>query len=115
MTALAATDLTVSIPTADRDIVPAGPKKVSVAKITFGDGALTYPTGGIPLPTIGNFGFHKEMRAIPAGVSGKGNLFEFDKTNHKLRGFVGNATTDGMVEMSGAVAAQSVDLLLIGE
>lgn len=29
--------------------------------IAFGDGALTYPTAGVPLPAIGQFGFVRNM------------------------------------------------------
>ena len=114
MTDLAASDITVSIPVRDRDIVPAGPKLLSVAKITFGDAALTYPTGGIPLPAIGKFGCRKEIRAVFfCGTSTTGYTYQFDKTNHKLRAWT--ADGDGAAEASGAMAAQSIDMLIVGE
>ena len=35
----------------------AGKKRINDVKLVFGDGAKTYPTGGIPLPTFESLGF----------------------------------------------------------
>ena len=60
MTALASTDVTVTI----ASIKVSGRKKVVDGTITFGDGALTYPTAGVPLPAISAFGFKRNMDSI---------------------------------------------------
>lgn len=60
MPALAASDVTVVV--TERTIE--GKKRRSRGTITFGDGALTYPTAGIPLPAIGIFGFVRQMDTL---------------------------------------------------
>jgi hypothetical protein len=57
MAALTAADITTVI--SDRRIV--GKRKVVRGTIAFGDGALTYPTAGVPLPALSVFGFIRSM------------------------------------------------------
>ena len=60
MTALASTDVTVTITkTAVR-----GKKRTVWGTIAFGNGSLTYPTKGVPLPAISKFGFQRFMDSI---------------------------------------------------
>jgi hypothetical protein len=110
MTALASTNVTVSVSVRNRDIIPAGPKRVQIASVTFGDGALTYPTGGVPLPAIGVFGFNK---AIEFGVIEQpinGFFYKFDRANHKIliynQGVLTGSTSTGALA-NGAYAVNS--------
>lgn len=60
MTALVATDVTVAITKRERW----GKKHVVYGTLAFGDGALTYPTGGVPLPTIDKFGMQRNLDSL---------------------------------------------------
>jgi hypothetical protein len=112
MTALASTDVTVTVSVRNRDIMPGAPKLAQIASIVFGNGSLTYPTGGIPLPAMGVFGFKKliEFGAIEQPVNGF--FYKFDRTNHKMliyaQGVRTGSTTAGDVS-SGALAENSLD------
>jgi len=86
MTALASTDVTVTVNARDRDIGHGAlGKNMGVASIVFGDGALTYPTGGVPLPGIGSLGL---LRQVDIGIveppPGDGYVYKYDRANHKL-------------------------------
>jgi hypothetical protein len=111
MGAMASTDVTVTVNQQDRNCAGVdAPKNVVIATIAFGDGSLTYPTNGIPLPAIGNFGLHKgiDFMAIQ-GKLGAGYEYNYDATNHSIE--IWNAGT----ELSGAVAATTLKLLIFGE
>lgn len=85
MTALASTDVTVSVSRRDKDMF-GGMRKATIADITFGDGALTYPTGGVPLPAKGAFGFTKEIAmGLIEQPPGNGFIYKYDRANHKLK------------------------------
>lgn len=86
MTALVAGDVTVTVN--ERQIV--GKKRRARVTVAFGDGALTYPAGGVPLPTFGSFGMTRNVDFVvlfdPDDASGI--IWKYDRTNHKLRGYV---------------------------
>lgn len=110
MAAMTASDVTVTASRSLQDLAPAGERKMAVASIAFGDAALTYPSGGIPLPVKGQFGFkHQIDFCIPSEVGANGNTYKYDKTNHKLRIWTATAT-----EFSGAIAASVVHLFMVG-
>lgn len=75
----------VSLTTSERRIEQR--KKINDMTMTFGDSALTYPAGGIPLPAKANFGMVRDLDYIriydPANANGY--VYKYDKTNHKLR------------------------------
>lgn len=82
MAALTASDVTVThLKRAARRLVE-GIREVFV-DLTFGDGAKTYPTGGIPMPALGALGLSE---IIFAHVEDKtdGYKYVFDRANHKL-------------------------------
>lgn len=112
MTDIAASDVTLDLPNYAQDVVPGGPMNVCVAKVTFGDGALTYPTGGVPMPVKANFGLRRTIIAglvIPPAASGY--EYHYDEANHKIRIF------DGGTELTGgttAPAAATMRLMLFG-
>lgn len=86
MTALASTDVTVTVNSRDKDIGHGALSKfMGIASIVFGDGALTYPTGGIPLPAIGRFGLQRQVDiGVVEPPSGDGYVYKYDRTNHKV-------------------------------
>jgi len=86
MTALVATDVTETLNTRDRHVL--GKLRMSRGSLAFGDGALTYPYGGIPMPAIGKFGMNKEVSEMNiTDASGAGYGFRYDQSNHKLKLF----------------------------
>jgi hypothetical protein len=83
MANLAATDITLT---------RGGPYKLGkltsdFALFTFGDGAKTYPYGGIPLPAIGNFGWHYSGDMMITGPDEDNITWKYDAVNHKLKGY----------------------------
>lgn len=85
MTALVAADVTVTVQ--DRWIE--GPVKYSRCKIEFGDEALTYPTGGVPLPTYASWGFKRNIDFLTLfdQNDASGYVWKYDLDNHKLLAF----------------------------
>lgn len=119
MTALASTDVTVTATPLDIIKLPNG--CLAFTKVTFGDGALTYPTGGVPLPAIGLMGDFKV--AIRSGTvlssTLTGYIHKYDITNHKIVMYYGDysESSDGpLIECTTgyAPAANSYYLLLWG-
>lgn len=110
---LAATDVTVTLPSRDRDIGHGALRKeVSIATVTFGDGALTYPAGGVPMPAIGSFGFKREVKIVLPMVSAMDiYVYKYDATNNKLAMYDINTGA----EYSGNPAARSIILFMVGE
>lgn len=86
MTALASTDVTVTVNSRDKDIGHGTLSKfLGVASIAFGDAALTYPTGGVPLPAIGRFGLQRQVDiGIVEPPAGDGYVYKYDRENHKI-------------------------------
>jgi len=102
MAAIASTNVAVAVTPAQRNIAGAGAyKNFTLAQITFGDGSLTYPTGGVPLPAIGAFGLHKGIDfALIEQPPANGFVYKYDKVNHKIKIFTQGVST-------GATAAAS--------
>jgi hypothetical protein len=112
MAAIGSTDVTVTISDRDKDIGH-GPlsKNITIAGVAFGNGALTYPTGGVPLPTIGNFGYQRQIDfGAIEGDPGNGFVYKYDRANHKIliytMGVVTGSTGAGATE-NGALAEDS--------
>lgn len=110
MTALAATDVVITLPVQDVDI-SRGAKVISLPTIAFGDGALTYPTGGVPLPAIGKFGMKRQLQRLFLQAPLNGMVYRYDPTNHKLKiytqGFVTGSTAAAAAE-DGALVENSL-------
>lgn len=100
MTALASTNVAVTI--TSRKSLPK--RRSHIFSLTFGDGALTYPSGGVPLPDFHGFGFARFMEAIDLidQASANGFTYKWDQTNNKLRIYQGDNTN--------AAAAPAVEL-----
>ena len=123
MAKLTASDVTVTVNRNELDVVPAGPKLVSMASITFGDGTATYPgatDGGVPLPDIDQFGFKRRIQmAMIQQASGAAATYEHryveaesdDPNSHKIQiRIAGTEATTGI-----APAEVTLKMLLIGE
>lgn len=94
MPALTANDITVTV---DQRWI-SGVKRHVKGRITFGDGSLTYPTGGIPLPAKDKFGFVRQIDDITiTGVNGLTTDYvaSYDRANHKLQLFEEESTAAG--------------------
>lgn len=113
MAAIASTDVTVTVSSRNQDIIPAGPKKVQIASVAFGNGSLTYPTGGVPLPAIGKFGFNKTIEfGLIEQPPANGFIYKFDRANHKIKIFTQGITTGSTAAgalANGAYAENSAD------
>lgn len=88
------------------DIWIEGRKRKALCTIAFGDGALTYPANGIPLPAIGKFGMIRSLEAIRILTGGvPGIAWDYDSANNKLKGYA--HTHDLRVALTSADAADS--------
>lgn len=64
--------------------IGAGSRRRNVMKLVFGDGALTYPAGGIPL-SKGKMGCPRIIESLVVfDQSTSGYKFQYDYTNEKL-------------------------------
>jgi len=78
-------DVSISLPGPDRHIAH-GRKTLSLPDISFGNGALEYATGGVPLPAIGHFGLKKAIqRLLIQQPHANGYLYKYDPANHKIK------------------------------
>ena len=99
MAHFANTDVTVTIAARDREIAGAtAGRNMTLASVAFGDGALEYDTGGVPLPAIGTFGFRKEIAmGLIQQPSANGFYYKYDATNRKIKIFTQGVTTGSTV------------------
>lgn len=96
MADLAATDVAYTEQVGSAKASPADPRRSAIFTLVFGDGALTYPAGGVPL-TKAKLGCPTnidELQIMDAGTSGFN--IKFDSANGKIRLFnpVGAHTHD---------------------
>jgi hypothetical protein len=71
-----------------------GGQRRNLVKLVFGDGAITYNTGGVPLPTAANFGMLQRIdfiSIIQNSLATVKYIWTYDVTNHKLVGVQQNA------------------------
>lgn len=94
MTALAATDVTVAVSNRNKDVGHGALKKnITIVDLTYGDGALTYPTGGVPLPDKAQYGFSKEITFGFIEEKDDGFVYKYDRANNKLQIYTHGVTT----------------------
>ena len=114
MTAIASTDVTVTVSPRDKNMLAmgGGSKIISLANIAFGDGSLTYETGGIALPAKSRFGMVRLLqRVFIQQPDGNGFVYRYDPDNHKMKIFTQGFTTGSTAAASnenGALAEDSV-------
>lgn len=117
MADIAASDVTYTQNSAAQIVVQG--RRNNVMTISFGNGSLTYPSGGIPLtkaslgcPTVVERFLFQNM------ANGDGYIYKYDPTNFKIRIYQGDSdgVADGpMVELgSVAVAATSLSVNVSG-
>ena len=115
MANIAAGDITYSL-LQNRSL--ANSKKSNLVQLVFGDGALTYPAGGVPI-TIAKLGcpvIVESMAVVAQGTSGY--KFQYDRANAKLVMIQGD--NDGVADGPGnqpstvAIAAQTIEVEVIG-
>jgi len=87
------------------------PRIVDYGVIAFGNATLTYPTGGIPISNIrlGMPAFVESIQFPDATDGGSGTLWQYDQVNQTIRGYSAIGT-----EISGAVAATTIDAVITG-
>lgn len=106
MTAFASTDVTVTI--SKRDVV--GREKRITGTIAYGDGSLTYATGGVPMPAVSYFRL-KSINRMHFSGPGNGYVYEYDYTNNKILMYYGNYdASDGVLIEPNTVATAAVTL-----
>lgn len=121
---LTAADVTISLSSRNIEHRPGMLRRV-YPDLTFGDGAKTYPTGGVPLPAKEQFGFKKEITfgLVEQGPTINAYVYKYDRTNHKLRIFQGGSPTNpptqtALIELAGGSAtpaAATLRMKFIGE
>jgi hypothetical protein len=113
MADIAASDVTYTLKEGTQFACPSDPRYSAAFAISFGNGALTYPAGGIPL-TKGKLGCPTDLEAllIDDASSADGYLYKHDRANNKLRIYQGdndNAGDAPLVELGNvAVAATTL-------
>ena len=86
MANITSSDVAISLDARDRHIL--GKLRMSQGSLAFGDGALTYPYGGVPMPAIGGFGMNKEVSMFDiVDASGDGLIYRYDQANRKIKVF----------------------------
>ena len=90
-----------------------GPKRYSSVKIAFGDGALTYPSGGVPLPTFEKWGLTRNIETVFLDDPGSPSAYthKYDRANNKLRIYSAGAELEPAVD---APAAQTLYGIAVG-
>jgi hypothetical protein len=92
MPALDADDVTITIE--ERRIE--GKKKKCRIKIEFGNGTLTYPSGGVPMPAFSSLGLKRNLDflSIIDSDDAQGIVWKYDKDNNKLRAYILGVNVD---------------------
>lgn len=86
MPAIASTDVAVTqLDTGRKSIF--SKRKFHRVRLVFGDGALTYPAGGVPMPTLGRLGFVRFLDGI-LGIQippDDSLIYKYDQVNNTIR------------------------------
>jgi hypothetical protein len=117
MADIAAGDVTYTEQAGTRQVE--GDSRSSVVYLVgFGDGALTYPTGGVPL-TKATVGMPNNIEAaiIIDADDGNGFVYKYDYTSDKIRVYQGDYTNTAadaaLVELAGGVATPAAAVLYV--
>jgi hypothetical protein len=86
MVALTAANVAVTQMDVGRKSITSKKKRFRV-KIVFGDGALTYPALGVPMPAYGMFGMVRFLDGFEniEAASDDTNIYKYDFVNNKMR------------------------------
>ena len=115
MVALAAGDVTYTV--IDQNVIAGSGYKENVIDITFGDSALTYTTGGIPL-TKSKLGLPNTVRKLyfMEDAAGNGFIYKYDESAEKLVMYYADydAVADGaLIEVITSVAPAAATLRIV--
>lgn len=112
MTDLAATDVTITEYPLLNNLIPQGNRRVNIVNIAFGDGALTYKSGGVPMPAKAYFGMFDQIdMMVLEQPPASGYEHHYDRTNNTVR--IYNGGTE-LTASSDAPAATTLRALVIG-
>jgi hypothetical protein len=97
-----------------KEVIDSGMRKF-VMTVTFGDGVLTYPAGGIPL-TAAQMGCPNEVRTLNlfSPDSANGFVYKYDQANNKIRIYQGdnnNAADAPLIELASGSATPAAATL----
>lgn len=110
-------DVTVTV-TQQRKVNGSPTRRHNRCTITFGAGAETYATGGVPMPAGGSFGMPNgivESITVDDDSAGAGYHYTYDQTNNKLLGwFSATGATDVQITNGTNVAAATLKCTVIG-
>lgn len=87
MVDLVAADVTITV----QKRLKAGKRRRNRCKIAFGNGSLTYPAGGVPMPVGRSFGLNGnvlEYLVLTDANDASGLIWKYDQENKKLRAYV---------------------------
>jgi hypothetical protein len=111
MVALTAANVTVTV---EKRVIESQRKRNRV-KIVFGDGALTYPTGGVPMPAKGVFGMVRELESLTFYdmAHANGFVYKYDRDNNKMVIYAETtvATNQPLLEATTGLAPASTTLV----
>jgi hypothetical protein len=116
---IAAANVTTAVVNQHQQQVSQG-RRQGKFSVAFGDGALTYPTGGVPI-TKAAFGCPNVIESfIFEGTGANGFVYKYDQANEKIRIYQGdnnNAADSELIELAGGSAtpaAATLFALVIG-
>jgi hypothetical protein len=96
MADLAASDITVTLQAlaSGRKSSIENGRRRTLAKLAFGNGTLTYPTDGVPLPGYASFGMVRSLShvTIVDQDDAQGIIWKYDFENKKLRAYIQGVT-----------------------
>jgi len=104
MGALTSANVTVTA----TQMILVGLEKRVIGTIVFGDGALTYPTGGVPLPAKTTYFRLQNIHQLTFTGDGTGYVYKYDYTNHTLLMY------QPALVSAGTAATHVHDMLFIG-
>lgn len=117
MADLAAADVTYTQVEGSQKASPSEPRRSAVFTVAFGDGALTIPSGGIPL-TKAKLGCPTQIDELYVMDGGSnGFMYKYDSANTKLQVYQGDSdgVADGPgVAVTAAPAATSLKVKVVG-
>lgn len=101
MADIAASDVTVTVQ--DRTIAGKPARRRHRVSIAFGDGALTYPANGIPLPNATKFGMARSVDRLSLidAANADGLMYKVDHANKKIRIYFPTQQTAGAGNRAG--------------
>jgi len=114
MAAIASSDVTYSITDKAQKLDSGNLQRI--VSISFGNGTLTYPAGGIPLLKA-SMGLPNNILSVDIvdAANANGFIYKYDKANNKLRIYQGdntNVAAAPAVELGGAAAPAAATLIL---